>query len=107
MGCRFHRRGSSADKVKLLSPHDRFVIPLHWSDGVVETGPLPSAPEKKAAKLADSNEQDTFSGPVCARELRNCGDFLGFSAECSRVSLQSRLRGGGRDIRTARPPRSG
>src|ERR1017187_1906847 len=100
MGCRFHRRASSADKVKLLSPHDRFVIALHSPDRVVETGLLGCPPEKKAAKLAGSNEQDTFSGPVCARELRNCGDFLGFSEECSRVSLQSRLRGGARGIRT-------
>src|ERR1035441_746730 len=61
---RFHRRASSADKVKLLSPHDRFVIALHSPDRVVETGLLVCPPEKKAAKLASSNEQDTFSGPL-------------------------------------------
>src|ERR1035441_8232573 len=64
LACRFHRRASSADKVKLLSPHDRFVIALHSPDRVVETGLLVCPPEKKAAKLASSNEQDSFSGPV-------------------------------------------
>ena len=31
---------------------------------VIETGLLGCPPEKKAATLADSNEQCTFSGPV-------------------------------------------
>jgi hypothetical protein len=41
-----------------------FVIALHSPDRVVETGLLVCPPEKKAAKLAGSNEQDTFSGPL-------------------------------------------
>jgi len=50
--------------VKPLSPRHRFVIALHSPDGVFETGLLVCPPEKKAAKLAGSNEQDTFSGPL-------------------------------------------
>jgi hypothetical protein len=37
---------------------------LRSPDGAFETGLLGYPPEKKAAKLADSNEQDSFSGPV-------------------------------------------
>jgi hypothetical protein len=37
---------------------------FHIPDGVFETGLLGRSSEKKAATLADSNEQDTFSGPV-------------------------------------------
>jgi hypothetical protein len=54
----------AGQKSSSLSPHDRFVIALHSPDRVVETGLLVCPPEKKAAKLASSNEQDTFSGPV-------------------------------------------
>jgi hypothetical protein len=42
----------------------QIVIAWHSPDGVIETGLLGCPPEKKAATLADSNEQDTFSGPV-------------------------------------------
>jgi hypothetical protein len=52
-----------ADNVKLLSLYHRFVIALHSPDGVFETGLLGCPPEKMAAKLACSIEQDTFSGP--------------------------------------------
>ena len=58
------RQAPGADKVKLLSLYHRFVITLHSPDGVFETGLLGCPPEKKAAKLAGSNEQDSFSGPV-------------------------------------------
>jgi hypothetical protein len=58
-----HRQAPGADKVKLLSLYHRFVIALHSPDGVFETGLLGCPPEKMAAKLACSIEQDTFSGP--------------------------------------------
>jgi hypothetical protein len=58
----------SAILVSLLSPAimlgRQIVIAWHSPDGVIETGLLGCPPEKKAATLADSNEQDTFSGPV-------------------------------------------
>jgi hypothetical protein len=42
----------------------RFMIAWHSPDEVLETGLLGCPPKKKAAKLAGSNEQDTFSGPL-------------------------------------------
>jgi hypothetical protein len=91
---------SSADKVKSLSPHHRFVIALRSPSEVAETGLRVGPSERKARKLACGIESDTFSGPVCEQQLRNCGDFLRFSGQGSRISLQSRLCGGGRGIRT-------
>jgi hypothetical protein len=60
----FAADASSADKVKSLSPHHRFVIALHSPDGVVETGLRICPPEKNAPKLACGVQRDTFSGPV-------------------------------------------
>jgi len=77
-----------------------FVIVFHSPHGVVETGLRVCPAEKKAAKPPCAVRWDTFSGPVQKQKLRNCGDFQRFSGECSRVSLQLRLRGGGRGIRT-------
>src|ERR1039458_2158191 len=48
----------------VLSLYHRFLIALHSPDGVFETGLLGCPPEKKAAKLASSNEQDSFSGQI-------------------------------------------
>src|ERR1039458_9241517 len=62
----WRRQASSADKVKLPSLYHRFVIAWHSPHGFFETGLLGCPPEKKAAKLADSNEQDTFSVPGAA-----------------------------------------
>ncbi len=45
-------------------------------------------------------QQDTLSSPVSERESRNCGVFERFYAEYKLVSLQPRLNGGGRRIRT-------
>jgi hypothetical protein len=68
--------------------------------GVFETGLLGCPPEKKAAKRAGSNEQDTLSGPVCEQELRNRAHFLQFPEQSRRISLHFRLCGGARGIRT-------
>ena len=92
---RFYCHASSADKVKSLSPHHRFVIALRSPSEVAETGLRVGPSERKARKLACGIESDTFSGPVCEQKLRNCGDFLRFSGQGSRISLQSRLCGGG------------
>jgi hypothetical protein len=43
-------------------------------------------PEKKARKLACRVESDTLSGPAGEQKLRNCGDFLRFSEQGSRIS---------------------
>jgi hypothetical protein len=90
--------GSSADEVKSLSPHYRFVIVLHSPGGVDETG-LPQCPsERKAGKLVREFQRDTFSSPVYARKLRNCGEFRRFLSKCSLDSPQSRLNGGARSL---------
>jgi hypothetical protein len=91
---RFYCHASSADKVKSLSPHHRFVIALRSPSEVAETGLRVGPSERKARKLACGIESDTFSGPVCEQKLRNCGYFLRFSGQGSRISLQSRLCGG-------------
>ena len=96
---RFYCHASSADKVKSLSPHHRFVIALRSPSEVAETGLRVGPSERKARKLACGIESDTFSGPVCEQKLRNCGDFLRFSGQGSRISLQSRLCGGEGGIR--------
>jgi hypothetical protein len=50
---------------------------LHSPDGVFETGLLVCPPEKKAAKLAGSNEQDTFSGlPFHFFHRRRCSPYF-------------------------------
>ena len=67
------------------------MITLHSPDGVFETGLLGCPPEKKAATLADSNEQDTFSGPVWEQKLSNYGNFL-------RRSMQSPANPSPREI---------
>jgi hypothetical protein len=77
-----------------------FVIALHSPDGVVETGLRVCPPEKSAGKLARGVKRDTFSGPVSEQKLGNCGDFARFSEQGSRISLQPRLCGGARWIRT-------
>jgi len=71
------------------------VIALRSPSEVAETGLRVGPSEKKARKLACAIESDTFSGPVCEQKLRNCGYFLRFSGQGSRISLQSRLCGGG------------
>jgi hypothetical protein len=58
------RQAPGSDKVKSLSPHDRFVIALHSPEGIIETGLLVCPSEKKARKLPFGAEGDTFSGPV-------------------------------------------
>jgi hypothetical protein len=95
---RFHRHAPKADKVKALSPHHRLVIALHSPDGVGETGLRVCPAEKNTAKLGYGAKQDTFSGPVSGRESQNCADFQRFLGECSLVSLQPRLHGGGRSL---------
>jgi len=97
---RFHRHAPRDDKVKALSPHHRLVIALHSPDGVGETGLRVRPAEKNTAKLGYGAKQDTFSGPVSGRESQNCADFQRFLGECSLVSLQPRLHGGERWIRT-------
>src|ERR1017187_6562356 len=67
----FRARASSADKVKLLSPHDRFVIALHSPDRVVETGLLVCPPEKKGCKSLPAAMSRTLS-PV-RFERKRCG----------------------------------
>jgi hypothetical protein len=52
---RFRAERLLTDKVNLRSLNHRFVIALHSPHGVVETGLCQKAPEKKAAKLANSN----------------------------------------------------
>ncbi len=42
----------AADKSQAAFPHHRFVIAMHSSAGVVETGLRVCPPEKKAQKLA-------------------------------------------------------
>jgi hypothetical protein len=87
-------------KVNQLSPASRVVIALHSPNTVLETG-LPSGPsEKMAAKLAWGGKWDTFSSPVCAQASRNSAYFGRFCGNCSLVSLQSRLPGGEKWIRT-------
>jgi hypothetical protein len=66
-------------EIKLLSPNHRFVIVFRSPDGVVETGLRVCPPEKKAIERGWGVRQDTFSGPVLERELRNRGDFQQFS----------------------------
>jgi len=95
---RFHRHAPRDDKVKALSPHHRLVIALHSPDGVGETGLRVRPAEKNTAKLGYGAKQDTFSGPVSGRESQNCADFQRFLGECSLVSLQPRLHGGGRSL---------
>ena len=80
--------------------HIMLVIALHSLDGVGETGLRVCPAEKNTAKLGCGVKQDTFSGPVSGRQSQNCAHFQRFLGEGSRVSLQSRLHGGGRRIRT-------
>jgi hypothetical protein len=54
----------NASEVKALSPHHRFLIALHSSDGVAETGLRVCPPEKNARKLARGVRRHTFSGAV-------------------------------------------
>ena len=51
-------------RVKLLSPHHRFVIVLHSPTGFVQTGLRGFPPEKMAAKPGQGGRRDILSGPV-------------------------------------------
>jgi hypothetical protein len=51
----FPRYASRPDKVKALSPSHRFTIAVHSPGRFVETGLLGRPPEKKPAKLLNSN----------------------------------------------------
>src|SRR5271169_4575914 len=60
-----------------------------------------SALQRKRPHSLLSRFRRTLSpSPVSAQNTRNCGDFRRFSEERYRVSLQVRLAGGGRGIRT-------
>jgi hypothetical protein len=91
---------ASPPKVKGTSPHLRFMNALHSPVCFAETGLLPCPAEKKAAKLADTLNHHTFSGPVSKEESPNSADFSQFPEQPRRISLYCRLCGGERGIRT-------
>jgi hypothetical protein len=59
---------------------------------------LPS--EKKAPRPARRVANDTFSGPLCAKDSCNAVNSNDFPKNSELVSLHFRLRGGEQDIRT-------
>jgi hypothetical protein len=84
---------------------------LHSPVCFTETGLLPCPAEKKAAKLADTLNHHTFSGPVSKEESPNSADFSLFPEQSGRISLHCRVYGGEGGIRTLgtvlgpKPPR--
>jgi hypothetical protein len=99
--CRKERAAFRArQKSRALSPHHRFMNALHTPVCFAETGLLPCPAEKKAAKLADTLNHHTFSGPVSKEESPNSADFSLFPEQSRRISLHCRLYGGEGGIRT-------
>jgi hypothetical protein len=84
-----------------LSPHHRFAIALRSPFAIPETG-LQTCPPEKNRQIGAIRSRSVRSLQSALRpkycEIRAC--FAYFGAKGGAVSLQSRLAGGGRGIRT-------
>ena len=87
-------------KVNSPWPHPRLLIALH-SPTASSKPDCASAFWRKVGTLTSLNpEQSVLSSPLCQGISQNTGMFRVFRGKGSGISLQSRLRGGGRGIRT-------
>ena len=79
----------------------RFVIAKHSLERILETGLPMEAPEKNRCNRRDAAPQPYSLVRFVEEMTRKVGLFRIFRGQCSRISLQLRLYGGGRSqVRT-------
>ena len=84
----------------------RFVIAKHSLERILETGLPMEAPEKNRCNRRDAAPQPYSLVRFVEEMTRKVGLFRIFRGQCSRISLQLRLYGGGRSqVRTLLRPK--